>query len=210
MTASADWSVGPVGSPPEPGEAAAEPQPESSAIAGEQLPDGWSEADVKALVKVLRGPYEKLAATTGDDTYKLTELEEIVLVGSLTSWMPASWVRAGQHGSLPLIVALPLTVGVLVAVNAPKLAHWNRTHPDARIDVPFIGRKGGRRGPGHRPQPAPREDEGRGDDAGRPGGADDRDAGPAAPAAGVEGPGPSDGGPPADSLDDIRRSYAAQ
>jgi len=169
-------------------------------------PVEWTDADIKQLIDVLRGPYDKIADATGDESYRLSKIDEIMLVGSLTTWMPVSWARAGQHGNLPLIVALPLTAMALVAVNLPRLGHWNKTHnPEEQIVIPFIMRRGTARvGPRPTPQP-PRSDGPGAGPADRP--VDQPIPAPAGPPADV-GHAPSvDGGPPADSLDDIRRSY---
>lgn len=208
MTA-ANWEVGPLGPPtppsPEAGDQSADPTA-TSADAAAALPTGWNEADVAALREIVRGPYDKIAEVTNDPAFKLSTVDELMLVATLTTWMPVSWVRAGAHGQLPLIVAIPLTVGILAIVNGPKVIHWNRTHPDAAIAIPFISPKGARRA--DRPRPTPSDAAGGGTGIERDGGPGDSVEDPAAAAGKPSPTAPVDGGPPADSIADIRRGYA--
>ena len=205
MTINVD-PIPPAPESPPGGDAPGPSGPGSGAPADVAAPSEWTDADVQQLIAVLRGPYDKIADATGDEGYRLSKIDEIMLVGSLTTWMPVSWARAGQHGTLPLIVALPLTAMALVAVNLPRLGHWNKTHnPEEQIVIPFIMRRGAARvGPRSTPQPS------RSDGPGPV--AADRPV--AEPSADPQGPpsgdvrAPSvDGGPPADSLEDIQRSY---
>ena len=184
------------------GDASTAGAPAGTALAGTE----WTDADLQVLLEFLRGSYDKIALATGDSAYLLSKIDEVLLTAAIPTWMPVSWVRAGSHGRAPLIVAIPLTIAVLVAVNLPKIAHWNNTHDDdEQIPIPFVRRRKGPRSDRPRPtEAAP----GPGDR--RPDTADvtsDRVAAPVAPSEPATA-GAVDGGPPADSLDDIKRAYA--
>jgi hypothetical protein len=172
-------------------------------IEGTALASEWTEADLKALLEIIRGPYDKIAEVTADPAYTLSKIDELVLVGTLTTWMPVSWVRSSSHGRLPLLPGLLLTAGALILVNLPRLLRWNITHPDQRIPIPFI-KEARHVGPRPTPQPS-RPDRAGADAADR---AVDHEGAPAQePSADPDPSGAVDGGPPADSLDSIRGAY---
>lgn len=215
MTQTAEWQVGDIPASPEapPDDAPAGAAPAAGAPAAATEPGEWTDEDVAKLLEILRGPYDKIAAVTTNDGYKLSELEELPLVGVITSWMPPSWVRAGQKGQLPMVVGIPLTLAVVVGISLPRLGLWNLTHPEARIEIPIPFtrlRIGGGHGAPSRPRAAaPAAGSSVGDELGdRGAGADD--VSERAGTADVGGPvNTGDGGPPADTPDDIRRSYAS-
>lgn len=210
VTASAEWKVESPAPPdpnaaPDPG--AVPPVGDAAPSAGPgELPTGWTETDVAALIEFIHGPYDKLAAVADDPAYKLSKVDEMMLVSTLTTWMPPSWVRAGARGQLPLVVALPITVLAIGAVNLPKLAYWNGTHPDVQISIPFISKRGGARR--DRSRSTARDDDAGGGFTERDGGPGDRVETAVDAAASVPADASVPGGPPADSPDDIRRGYA--
>lgn len=208
MTA-AEWEIGKLGeaTPPPEEAGAATPPPDGSMPDAAAAPIGWTDEDVRSLEAIIRGPYDKIAEITNDPSYRLSDVDVLMLVGSFTSWMPVSWVRASSHGELPLILAVPLTIGAIVAVNLPKVSHWNRTHPDAAISLPFVGKGGARR---DRSRTAATSDSGDGGRAEPSGAPEDHERAAAGSDAGAPAAPVSDGGPAADSIDDIRSGYTAR
>lgn len=164
----------------------------------------WSETDVAKLKDLVAAPYKKIADSTGDAWIALSDLEAYAIAVPMTSWLPVSWIRGVDGQKIPPLLGAIITAVAVAGVSGVRVAQWNRQHPDKFIVVPFIGaRRGARRGPST-PTQDPRAHDG---SAERPDDASDR-VESAEPADDVPPAGARDGGPAADSLDDLRRAYA--
>jgi hypothetical protein len=168
----------------------------------------WLPEDVARLKRWINTPYQKLGQATGDAFIELSELEQTAIAMPATSWMPVEWVRDASGQKIPPVVGVALTIAALVTVTVLKVPLWNKAHPDAFIAIPFITRKEAQRGASTQSRTAAGAAAGGGGGSERFGGGGDRgeDVGAAesAPIAGAV-----DGGPPADTVDDIRRRYGS-
>jgi hypothetical protein len=163
----------------------------------------WTEADLAKLKEIIAQPYKMLADSTGDQWIALSDLQQTIIAAPMTSWLPVSWVRGADGQNIPPLLGALVTAAAIVAVSGVRVARWNHEHPDRFVAVPFITRKGVRRGPST-PRPDARA---RVEDAGRADVTSDRIE-TAEPVAEPVDDRSVDGGPPADSIDDIKRAYA--
>ncbi len=164
----------------------------------------WTEADVAKLKDLVAAPYKMLADSTGEPWLELTDLQALAIAVPMTSWLPVSMVRGGDGQKIPPLLGSLLTAGAFAGITGMKIAQWNRAHPDRFVAVPFITKRGARRGPST-PAHDPRA---RDERVERPDDAGDRIEA-AEPATEPAAAGARDGGPAADSIDDIRRGYTS-
>lgn len=138
-----ELNVGELPPPPPPSEEetaggaspAGDPSVPPPAKGGKEIlgPD-WTHDDLQALIGMIRGPYDKLAVTTGDDWIRLDDEEALAMAVPMTMWMPVGWVRESGGRMSPMLGAV-VTVAMLTWVNLPRVVKWNRSHPEYALDI---------------------------------------------------------------------------
>lgn len=136
-----ELEVGELPPPPPPDESGpSDPAPEPSAPVPGKKPElgvGWTHDDLAVLLGWVRGPYEKLAMTTGDTWIELSDKEALAIAVPMTMWMPVGWVRNSGGRMSPLMGAV-VTAAALVLVTAPRAFRFVREHPEFDLDIEAV------------------------------------------------------------------------